>query len=338
MGEEEVSVDVVNSGDDQNKDRLTFKLKRCGPHWVPQVTAREPCAKKQAKQGLKDAKEQENSSGQKEQPKEVSCVDKCCEVLNSKFCPKENSSCHETTILRFKLKRQGPNWVPEVTAREPCSKKQAKQGLKYVKKLENSVGQKEQPKEVSYVEKFFEVSNPNFSPIENVSCQKTSSSRKRAKKVSDDQSEISASDNQDETRSTCSWNTSTEESLSDELGQNAVIDKNCCSQYVLENQSHDSITVVRKIDFRCSKKREEYNNQISANLTGQFVISNFDDRFNKLPQLNPSLEMELKMQNNVFADSFLTNVEELLSTGFLEGARVKYVFTSGNVSLGLCTF
>ncbi|XP_017214793.2 uncharacterized protein LOC108192810 [Daucus carota subsp. sativus] len=91
---------------------------------------------------------------------------------------------------------------------------------------------------------------------------------------------------------------STEENLSNEHRQDAILGRSCSSQFVLENQSHASLTVVGKINYTCSKKRE-YNNQISA----------------------------------IPADNCLTNVEELLSTGILEGARVKYVSTSGNVKL-----
>lgn len=38
--------------------------------------------------------------------------------------------------------------------------------------------------------------------------------------------------------------------------------------------------------------------------------------------------MELKMSKKVLLDGYLTNVKKLLSTGILEGARVKYVSNS----------
>lgn len=141
MGEEEVSVAAVNSGDNQNKNCLRFKLTRCGPQWIPEVTAKEPCTKKLAKRNLKIVKELENSFGRKELPEEVPYVEKCYEVSNSNISLEENSSCLQTTMTKFKLKRSGDKWFAEVTARAPCAKKQAK-----------------------------EVLSPNSSPKENASC------------------------------------------------------------------------------------------------------------------------------------------------------------------------
>ncbi|WOH06062.1 hypothetical protein DCAR_0625485 [Daucus carota subsp. sativus] len=114
---------------------------------------------------------------------------------------------------------------------------------------------------------------------------------------------------------------STEENLSNEHRQDAILGRSCSSQFVLENQSHASLTVVGKINYTCSKKRE-YNNQISAIPAGQSVGTSFVDEIINCVRIFFFL-----------ADNCLTNVEELLSTGILEGARVKYVSTSGNVKL-----
>ncbi|KAL1822636.1 hypothetical protein ACET3Z_009414 [Daucus carota] len=260
--------------------------------------------------------------------------------------------------MRIESKRDH-QWVDDEAEGEPCAKKQATEGLKDVKELEDS---KEQPKEVSNDEMCSEVSDPNFSPKENASCFHTISSQKIEETVidnqvettasgnhgeitasdnhgdttaSDNQGETIASDNQGEASSTCSGNFSTErESLSEEEhGHNAIGEKGCHSQVVIENQSHASITGIRKITFKFSKKREDYNNQIFAAPAGQSVISSCGDGYNKLPHSSSSSEMELKTQNNIYAGSSLVNVKKLLSTGILEGARVKYVSTSGNREL-----
>ncbi|KAK1389496.1 hypothetical protein POM88_017674 [Heracleum sosnowskyi] len=143
MGEEEASVAAVNSGDNRNKNCLK---------WIPEVTAKEPCAKKLAKPSLKVVKELENSFG-KELPEEVPYVEKCYQVSNSNLSLEEDSSCLQTFMTKFILKRSGDKWLAEVTARAPCAKKQAK-----------------------------EVSNPNSSPEENASCFRTMSSQKLEKK------------------------------------------------------------------------------------------------------------------------------------------------------------
>ncbi|KAK1392604.1 Chromodomain-helicase-DNA-binding protein 4 [Heracleum sosnowskyi] len=241
--------------------------------------------------------------------------------------------------LRVESKRDH-QWLDQETEGEPCAKKQATEGLKDVKEVENL---KEQIKEVSNDETCSEVSNPNCSPKENSSSFQTISSQKIEQTVSDIQGETTASDyhgetthgetavsdNQGEASSTCSGNFSTEkESLSEEEhGHNAIVDKGCSSQVVIENQSH-GITGIRKITFKFSKKREDYNNQIFAAPVEQSVISSCGDGFNKMPHSYPSSEMELKTENNIYAGSSLVNVKKLLLTGILEGARVKYVSTS----------
>lgn len=251
--------------------------------------------------------------------------------------------------LRIESKRNH-QWLDEETEGEPCAKKQATEGLKDVKEVEDS---KELIKEVSNDETCSEVSNPNCSPKENATSFQTISSQKIEETVSDNQGETiasdnhnettgsdncgetTASDNQGEASSTCSGNFNTaKESLSEEEhGHNAIIEKGCSSQVVIENQSHASITGIRKITFKFSKKREDYNNQIFTAPVGKSFISSCGDGYKEMPQLNPTSEMELKAENKIYAGSSLVNVKKLLLTGILEGARVKYVSTSGNVSV-----
>lgn len=131
MGEEEASVAAVNSGDNRNKNHLK---------WISDVTAKEPGTKKLAKRSLKIVKELENSFVRKELPEEVPHVEKFYEVSNSNLFL-ENSSCLQTPMTKFKLKRSGGKWFGKVIARAPCTKKQAK-----------------------------DVTNPNSSTKENASC------------------------------------------------------------------------------------------------------------------------------------------------------------------------
>ncbi|KAL8125871.1 hypothetical protein AgCh_013249 [Apium graveolens] len=262
----------------------------------------------------------------------------------------EVNNCGDTGDgLRIESKRDH-QWLDEETEGEPCTKKQATEGLKDVKELDSL---KEQIKEVSNDETCSEVSNPNCSLKENASSFQTISSQKIEETVSDNQGQTIASDNHDETTgsdncgettasdnqgeasSTCSGNFSTEkESLSEEEhGHSAIVEKDCSSKVVIENQSHVSITGIRKITFKFSKKREDYNNQIFVVPVGQSVISSCGDGYKEIPHLNPSSEMEIKAENNIYAGSSLVNVKKLLLTGILEGARVKYVSTSGNREL-----
>lgn len=237
-------------------------------------------------------------------------------VLNSGEMENGNDS-------RIESKRDH-QWLVEDTETEPYPKKQAKEALKDLIELEEPCPQKQQPKEASNDDICSEVSNPNFSPKEIASSFQT---------VSSQHIEL-VSDVQGETASTCSGNSSTEkESLSEEEhGQNVIVDTVHRSHFVLENPNHASITGIRKITFKFSKPKEDYNNQFTAASATQPVISGFDDGFSKLLHLNPSTEMNLRMSNKVYVDSCPTNVKKLLSTGILEGARVKYVSTSGNVS------
>lgn len=88
--------------------------------WIPEVIVRDSCAKTLAERGMKNIKELENSFGRKELPKKVPYVKKCCEVSNANIYLEENSSCLQTIMKKFKLKRIGDKWFAKVTARGPC--------------------------------------------------------------------------------------------------------------------------------------------------------------------------------------------------------------------------
>uniref|UniRef100_A0A803N5V8 PHD-type domain-containing protein n=1 Tax=Chenopodium quinoa TaxID=63459 RepID=A0A803N5V8_CHEQI len=110
------------------------------------------------------------------------------------------------------------------------------------------------------------------------------------------------------------------------------------SQVTLEIPEHASTTGIRKITLKFSMSKKEHENKLLP-LTPR-VLSNglhdgdsiidsndevgLDDSTYRFPY-----NMELKMSKKVIPDSYPTNVKKLLSTGILEGARVKYISTSG---------
>lgn len=111
------------------------------------------------------------------------------------------------------------------------------------------------------------------------------------------------------------------------------------SQISLEIPKHVSTTVIRKITFKFSKSKEEYKSKLSTSTAAQLASSgvceadSFIDSSDELG-LDDSNDrfmynMELKMSKKVVPDSYPTNVKKLLATGILEGARVKYISTSG---------
>ncbi|XP_057534183.1 uncharacterized protein LOC130812654 isoform X1 [Amaranthus tricolor] len=109
------------------------------------------------------------------------------------------------------------------------------------------------------------------------------------------------------------------------------------SQVTREIPKHASTTGIRKITFKFRKSKEGCENKLSTPARvssnglydGDSVIDSNDelglddshDRF--------LYNMELKMSKKVLPDSYPTNVKKLLATGILEGAKVKYICTSG---------
>ncbi|KAM7464088.1 hypothetical protein LguiA_032209 [Lonicera macranthoides] len=213
-------------------------------------------------------------------------------------------------------------WLDE-TEPEPCAKKQAKQASNEIE-LEPCV--KKQAKEASNDDICSEVSNPNLSPRDNASSFQTVSSQPVELVNNNNQGALG------EITSICSRNSSTEDSLSEEelatndLSQpndtsepNHISEPNHTSQtdstshFVLEIPKHVSSTGVRKITFKFSKRKEDY-----------------DDTINPLP-CPPNGEP--RKSKKAAGDSYPTNVKKFLSTGILEGARVKYISTNGNKEL-----
>ncbi|GMP85403.1 hypothetical protein CsSME_00038574 [Camellia sinensis var. sinensis] len=224
----------------------------------------------------------------------------CVELLNDETMKDETSP-------RIESKRDHELIGDDADA-EPCAKKQAKEALTDTG-LESCV--EKQVKETSNDEIRSEVSNPNLSPTDNACSFQTISSQP-AELLSNNQvgsGEIS---------SACSGNSSTEESGEEQI-KNDTSGPVSTSDFVLEIPKHVSSTGIRKITFKFSKRKEDYD-ELSPS-AGPPVTNVVCDGF-----YNPN--MELSLSKKVFSDSYPTNVKKLLSTGILEGARVKYISTS----------
>ncbi|KAK4725016.1 hypothetical protein R3W88_027795 [Solanum pinnatisectum] len=186
-------------------------------------------------------------------------------------------------------------------------------------------------KEASNDDMLSEVSNPNLSPRENTSSFQTISS----------QGVDLLGNNQGgsgEITSFSSGNSSAEESVSEEEHNQIDASKAVAkSSVVLEIPKEFSTTGVRKIIFKFSKRKEDYGNASAE--AAMPVTAGVDDGFSEAQAWNPlesddrdpflcPLNRELKMSKKVTSDAYPTNVKKLLSTGILEGARVKYISTS----------
>ncbi|KAI7736790.1 hypothetical protein M8C21_011225, partial [Ambrosia artemisiifolia] len=165
-----------------------------------------------------------------------------------------------------------------------------------------------------------EVSNPNISPRDNSSSFQTVNSQPNGKLVMKDQVVCG------EITSACSGNLSSEgNSSQEEHGTNDTYGTVSTSHVVIEVPKHATTSSgIRKITFKFSKRKEDYDNQLSASVSGT----------RKVPRLTPISEQGL----HEHGDSVLysTNMEsmtvkKLLSTRILEGAKVKYVSASGEL-------
>ncbi|CDP06643.1 unnamed protein product [Coffea canephora] len=175
-------------------------------------------------------------------------------------------------------------------------------------------------KEASNEDMFSEVSNPNLSPRE------ITSSSKKIGIQSTEPGGIKIQGGCGEVSSLCSGNSSAEESLNEEEHSgNDGSGEVSTSCVVLEIPEHVSTTGIRKITLKFSKRKDEHENisYLSAAQpeTGEYV-----------PFLSTP-NKELKMSKKVVPDNYPANVKKLLSTGILEGARVKYISMNGEREL-----
>ncbi|CAL5207132.1 unnamed protein product [Lathyrus oleraceus] len=220
---------------------------------------------------------------------------------------------------------------------------------------------KKQAKEVSNDEVRSEVSNPNVS------------AKEHALTFHDISSQPTETENVNhaecgELTSTCLENSSSHDTLSDEAvdrnndnnNNTSLYDKSTSSKdavmsrVVMEIPKHVSSTGIRKITFKFSKKKEDYDDQTPARYTdGHGNGYHGDDEYLAKDDYNSGLlessygmqyvpdgylesysgNMELKMSKKVVPNCFPTNVKKLLSTGILDGAAVKYIYNPGKVEL-----
>ncbi|GFZ02300.1 acyl-CoA N-acyltransferase with RING/FYVE/PHD-type zinc finger domain-containing protein [Actinidia rufa] len=215
------------------------------------------------------------------------------------------------------------------TDAEPCAKKQAREAPSDDTELETCA--KKQVTEASNDDVCSEVSNPILSPRE-IACSVQTISSQPAELVCNTQV------GSGETSSTCSGNSSTKENPSEEehikTDTCGEVSKSHC---VLEIPEHVSSTGIRKITFKFSKRKEDYDDQFFGLAVQPVVDMNAEISTDRevFHEGSDGLlchpNMELKMSKKVVLDYYPTNVKKLLSTGILEGARVKYISTSGEI-------
>lgn len=183
---------------------------------------------------------------------------------------------------------------------------------------------KKEVKEASNDDICSEVSNPNVSPRDNSSSFQTVNSQPDGKLVIKDQvvcGEITSSSSEGS-------------SSQEEHGTNDT-----SSHVVLEVPKHASTSSgIRKITFKFSKRKEDYDSQLSASTKS--MGNSFGNGTRKVPRLttlhepNDSLlcpsNVEVMPEKGV-PECYPTTVKRLLSTGMLEGAKVKYISASGEL-------
>lgn len=271
------------------------------------------------------------------------CVAKEVDI-NNELDPCARSLAQEAS-MDVELQRSDEN-LGKVALNDSCEfeladKKHRKIGLSNGE-LENGV------KEVSNEDVFSEVSNPNFSPRDITSSIQTTNSHS-LHNIAGGCGEVS---------SFSSRSSSEEESLSegDHSGNNGSGEAST-SRVVLEIPKHVSTTGIRKITFKFSKRKEDYEHTSSIS-DNQALPNEFHDGLHEVDAQYASVDdcmsgdmnsnmygslfhdfapnRELKMSKKIVPDSYPTNVKKLLSTGILEGARVKYVSIHGEVSYTYC--
>ncbi|XP_068318646.1 uncharacterized protein [Pyrus communis] len=204
----------------------------------------------------------------------------------------------------------------------------------------DSFPNKKQVKDHSNEDIRSEVSNPVVSPKENGSTFQDITSQP-AELVNNNRTECG------EVESSSSGNSGSEETLSD--GQCTVND-NCqvenktngdvlTSRVVVEIPKLASSSGIRKITFKFSKKKEDYDSshgnayeesgmdfQAMASTSREFPASSCWRQCAEFGNFHPcTSNWELESSTNVVPSSYPSNVKKLLSTGILDGARVKYV-------------
>ncbi|KAF5799354.1 putative histone acetyltransferase chromatin regulator PHD family [Helianthus annuus] len=186
---------------------------------------------------------------------------------------------------------------------------------------------KKEAKEASNDDISSEVSNPNVSPRDISSSFQTVNSQPDGKPVTKDQAVCG------EITSACSGNLSSEGSSSqEEHGTNDTNGTVSTSHVVIEVPKHASTASgIRKITFKFSKRKEDYDNQLSASALKSNGSASVNGTRN-VPRLTYTSEQGLhEPRDSVAPDGYPTTVKRLLSTRILEGAKVKYISASGEL-------
>ncbi|MFS7957042.1 putative histone acetyltransferase chromatin regulator PHD family [Helianthus anomalus] len=186
---------------------------------------------------------------------------------------------------------------------------------------------KKEAKEASNDDISSEVSNPNVSPRDISSSFQTVNSQPDGKLVTKEQAVCG------EITSACSGNLSSEGSSSQE--EHGTNDSNATvstSHVVIEVPKHASTASgIRKITFKFSKRKEDYDNQLSASALKSNSSASVNGTHN-VPRLTYTSEQGLhEPRESVAPDGYPTTVKRLLSTRILEGAKVKYISASGEL-------
>lgn len=218
---------------------------------------------------------------------------------------------------------------------------------------------KDQLKEQTNDDVHSEVSNPNISPK-----QVTSSFT-----ISSQPHDVLGGERGGcgEITSGCSWNSCADGRFHEEEHTKCKLEPVSPARVVLEIPKHVRPTGIRKITFKFSKRKDDcdtevkpladdkfsedlYENQISVSTADGLSIDGFhNDDWNALENtkvtssmvdgecLDPrspyscAPNMELRMSKKIIPEIYPSNVKKLLSTGILEGARVKYICAPGEV-------
>ncbi|XP_059462740.1 uncharacterized protein LOC132191664 [Corylus avellana] len=208
----------------------------------------------------------------------------------------------------------------------------------------DSFPNKKQAKEVSNEDVRSEVSNPNISPKENTSTVQEFTSQ-AAKLGNSNQVECG------EVTSTCSGSSRADETLSDgdrSGNDTSRVDDNASgavetSLIVREIPKHANSSGIRKITFKFSKRKEDYDNQTYASVVRPERESSamfgsdremLESKYrNEYPESSKFCSRAPNMEFEISKKVVPTNVKKLLGTGILDGAQVKYISTSGQVEL-----
>ncbi|KAH8506172.1 hypothetical protein H0E87_013123 [Populus deltoides] len=142
---------------------------------------------------------------------------------------------------------------------------------------------------------------------------------------------------------------SSEDNTSHQSPRNDTCDSVSMSPVVLEIPEHASTTGVRKITFKFSKRKEDYDTKTSSphplhggidqgllyHRNGDYYPRNHSVWVNYCTEMPQTREryMELNMSKKVVPNNYPTNVKKLLATGILDRARVKYICFSSEREL-----